>query len=68
MNRKLVSGEVRKLLFSFVKLKREFNSLHYNISCILCFEAVACGLDNISNNQIKCATVSGIGLSFNYNR
>ena len=43
-NSKLVSGAVRKLLFSVVK--REFSRGHYNIkSAFFCFEAVARGLD-----------------------
>ena len=32
-----------------------------------CFEANTPGLDDVSNNRLKCAGVSGIRLSFNYN-
>ena len=38
------------------------------IFCILSFEAVPRGLDNVSNNRLKCADFPGIGLLFNHNR
>ena len=34
---------------------------------IVCFEAVASGLDDVPNNRSKCADVPGIRLPFNYN-
>ena len=40
INRKLVSGEVRKLLFSVVKI--EFNSRHYNVLHCLLWGSCAC--------------------------
>ena len=48
IKRKLVSGEARKLLFSVVE--REFNIRHHKI-CIVCLEAVARRLDDISSNR-----------------
>ena len=65
MNRKFVSAEVRKLLFSF--FKRVFNSCHYNILHCLLQEAVARGFDDLSDNRFKYVNVSGIRLPFNYN-
>ena len=32
---------------------------------IVCFEGVACGPDDVSNNRLKCAQVPGIRLPFN---
>ena len=32
----------------------------FTIFCIVCFEAVAHELDDISNNRLKCADVPGI--------
>ena len=40
INRELVSGEVRKLLFSVVR--REFNGRHYNILHCLLWGRRAC--------------------------
>ena len=57
MNRKSVSGEFYKLLFSVVK--REFNSPHYN-TLHGCFEAVVRALNDVVNDRLKCADVSGI--------
>ena len=37
------------------------------IYCIVCFVAVARGLDNVSNNRLKCADVPEIKFPFNYN-
>ena len=37
------------------------------IYCIVCFEAVARGLDDVSNNRLKCADIPGIKLLFNEN-
>ena len=53
-----------KFLFSVVK--REFSSCLYNIG-VVCFEAVARGLDDVSNDRLKCANFSGNRLPFNYN-
>ena len=49
-------------------VKREFKSHHYNIlHYILCLEAVALRVNNVSNNRWKCANDSGVRLTFNYN-
>ena len=64
INRKLVSGEVRKLLFSVVK--REFNKqspLQY--SEFVCFETVPRRVDNVWDNRLKFADIPGIRLPFN---
>ena len=37
------------------------------IFCIVYFEAVVRGLDDVSNNRTKCADVPGIRPPFNYN-
>ena len=34
---------------------------------VVCFEAVAREIDDVSNNRLKCADVSVIRLPFNYN-
>ena len=34
---------------------------------IYCIEAVARGLDDVSNNRLKCADIPGIKLLFNEN-
>ena len=57
-----------KWIIKICQAKERIQQHHHNISCIVCFEAVVCGLDNVSNNQLKYAIVSGIKLSFNYNR
>ena len=64
MNRKFVSGEVRKLYSAF---SREYSTVVITIFCIVCFEEVARGFDDPSNNRLKYANVSGIRLPFNYN-
>ena len=43
------------MLFSVVK--REFNSPRIKILCIVCFEAVARGLYDVSNDRLKCADI-----------
>ena len=58
INRKLFSGEVRKLLFGVVK--RELNSRHYRHSAFFFF--LLWGLDFWT--WLKYADVSGIKLSF----
>ena len=69
INRKLVSGEVRKILFSVVK--REFNKqspLQY--SEFVCFATVVRRLDDVWDNQdnrLKFTDIPGIRLPFNYN-
>ena len=70
IHRKLVSEEIRKFLFSAVK-KEKWDFIHswyvaITIFCIVCYEAVARGVDNVSHNRLKGADVSGIGLAFNY--
>ena len=57
---KLVSGGVRKLIFSVVK--GEFETVAFKILCIVCFEAVSRGVDDVSNNRLKYEDVSGITL------
>ena len=47
-------------------LSRENSSVTITVLCVVYFEAVACGLDGVSNKQLKCADVSGIRLSLNY--
>ena len=39
----------------------------WGVAFTVCFEAVACGLDDVPNNRSKCADVPGIRLPFNYN-
>ena len=65
MNRKLVSGNVRKFLFSV--LNREFYIRYYNILHCFGYEANTRRLDEISNNRLKYVDVRGIRLSFHYN-
>ena len=42
----------------------DFSPLKY--SAIVCFVAVACGLDDVSNNRLRCADVPGIRPPFSY--
>ena len=54
----------------FEKKNRLFCSLtvdRHFIFYIVCFEAVARELDDVSNDQLKCADVPGIRHPFNYN-
>ena len=44
-------------------LSRENSKVAITIFCIACFEEVARGLDDVSNNRSKCAGVSGSRLS-----
>jgi len=48
-------------------LSRENSTVAIRIFCVVSFEAVACGLDDISSNPLKRADVSGIRLLFNSN-
>ena len=48
-------------------LSRKNSAVASTIFGVVCFEAVACGLDNVSSDRLKCADVSGIRLLFNYN-
>ena len=50
INVKRVSGEVRKFLLSVVT---EILTVANTIFCMFCFEAVASGLDDVSNNRLK---------------
>ena len=34
------------------------------IYCIVCFEAVVRGLDDVSNNRLKCTDIPGVELLF----
>ena len=56
INQKMVSGEVRKYLFSTV-VKKGFNNSHLQLqhSTFFCFEAVARVLDDVSNKRLKFA-------------
>ena len=38
-----------------------------NLFCSVCFEAIGRGLDNVSNNGLKCAYISEIRPRFNFN-
>ena len=64
MNRKFVSGEVRKLYSAF---SREYSTVVITIFCIVCFEAVVRGFDDLSDNRFKYVNFSGIRLPYNYN-
>ena len=46
-------------------LSRNNSVVGMTMFCIVCFEVVTCGLDDVSNNQLKCANVSGVRISFN---
>ena len=46
-------------------LSRENSTVAIRIFCVVSFEIVARGLDDISNNPLKCLDVSGIRLLFN---
>ena len=48
-------------------LSRENSAVVFTIFGVVCFEAVARGLDDVSNDRLKCADVSGIRRPFNYN-
>ena len=60
---KLISNEVRELLFSVVK--REYWDIvlswfvDFTTFSIVRSEEVARGLDDVSNNRLKCANVPG---------
>ena len=45
---------------------REKSIVTITIFCVVCFGAVAHGLDDVPNNQLKCADVPGITLLLNY--
>ena len=63
INRKLVSGKVRKLLFSVVKW--EFNSRHYNIPHCLLWASRTWNRWRVKQSiKIKWADVSGLRLDF----
>ena len=74
IKRKLVSGEVRKLLFTVLSRERVIGdyaplvSRHHNIlvSTWFAFDAAVLGFD-FSNNQLRFADVQGIRLPFNLN-
>ena len=54
-----------------VNLTREghvqYSTVAIKTFCLVCFEAVARELDDVSNNRLKWADVPGIRLPFNYN-
>ena len=63
INRELVSGKVRKLLFSVVKW--EFNSRHYNIPHCLLWASRTWNRWRVKQSiKIKWADVSGLRLDF----
>ena len=64
INRKLVSERSANFYLVF---SRENSTVAITIFCIVCFEAVVRGLDDVSNNRTKCADVPGIRPPFNYN-
>ena len=47
-------------------LSRENSAVTSTIFGVVCFEAVACGLDDVSSDRLQCADVSEIRLLFNY--
>lgn len=57
---KLVFEEVRNLLFSVIKGDEG------TLRSLVCFEAIARELNDVSNNRLKCADVPGIRLPFHY--
>ena len=67
-------GFRRRSQFHSIYMSREIMG-HYTllirltikIFCIVCFVAVACGLDDVSNNRLRCADVPGIRPPFSYN-
>ena len=48
-------------------LSRENSVVAFTIFGVVCFEAVARGLDDVSNDRLKCANFSGNRHPFNYN-
>ena len=64
INQKLVFEESTNF---YSVLSRENSTVTITIFCIVCFEAVVGGLDDISNDRLNRADVSGIRLPFNYN-
>ena len=53
--------------FCSVLSREQDSTVGITIFCILCFEAVTHGPDNVSNNLLKYVDVSGIRLPFYYN-
>ena len=45
---------------------RENSKVAITVFCIFCFEVVARGLNDVSNNRLKVEDVRGIRLPFNY--
>ena len=68
---KLISNEVRELLFSVVEREYWDIVLSWFVDittfCIVRFEEVARGLDDVSNNRLKCANVPVNRLLFIHN-
>ena len=50
----------------FSVLLRRNSTVAITIFCIVCFEAVARGLDDVLNNRSKCANFPGITLPFGF--
>ena len=48
-------------------LSRENSTVAIKIFCSVCFEAVARKLDDVSNNRLIHADVSGISIPFSFN-
>ena len=48
-------------------LSRENSAVAFTIFGVVCFEAVARGIDDVSNDRLKFADVSVNRLPFNYN-
>ena len=61
-----ISGEVcfRRCPQTFFRVSGEDSTVIITIFCIVCFEAVTCGLREVSVNLLKCALVSGISAGF----
>ena len=64
INQKLVFEESANF---YSVLSRGNSTIIITTFCIVCFEAVAGGLDDVSNNRLNYADVSGIRFPFNYN-
>ena len=71
IKRKLISNVVSELLFRVVNREYWDIVLYWCVEittfCIVRFEEVARGLDDVSKNRLKCADVPGIRLPFNHN-
>ena len=53
--------------FFYSVLSRENSAVAFTMFGVVCFEAVARGIDDVSNDRLKFADVSVNRLPFNYN-